>query len=155
MDSSPTSCMMRILFNESVWHMKKWSIQLLVAILALQHAFALANASWQMQFAQKNLPDDITLICSGNAMKWVSISQSDALGEFVFVDPDTFISEDAPQVDCTSKVQADTNSTILFDTVPTITALSAYRSYVQRLYQRPYTSYPYLTVLVRGPPALS
>lgn len=126
-----------------------------MCILAMQRALALGTASWQMHQAQENLPADVTLICSGNTMKWVSISQSDELGQFVFVDPSTFIDDDVPQVDCTSKVQGDLQAFALHKAVYETTSLVSYRALVQRLFARPYTSFAYLKAFVRGPPIRS
>ncbi len=127
---------------------------LLCLSLLSQHAMALSLASYAVSTAKAQQGEDIELICTGADMRWISLSQTELAGEFVFIDLDEHQEADT-SVPCINKVQADTQSTTLHTlSALSVTIITAFNAHIERLAQRPYTAFPYAKALSRAPPAL-
>jgi len=120
--------------------------------LLLQNAMALGLASYSMEKAHRIAGNDVELICTGKTMRYISLSQTDALGEFVFINPDV-LNAPAEHVDCTNGVLADIPQTddVYKSSIASL-PLVRYRALVQRIAQRPYTLFPFTVPLGRAPP---
>ena len=120
--------------------------------LMLQNAMALGLASYSMEKAHRYAGNDVELICTGKTMRYISLSQTEALGEFVFISP-AVLDAPAEHVDCTNSVLADVPQT---DNVHVSSLASLplvrYRALVQRIAQHPYTLFPFAAPLGRAPP---
>jgi hypothetical protein len=124
----------------------------LLLLIALQQALALGSASMQMARAQQYTTDDITLICSGQTMKWVSVSQSELLGEFVYIDPNELNISVPSMIDCTNSVLGDTVSDEWIELPLFETTFDAFSALTIKGYQSPLSAITFLAHWVRGPP---
>ena len=124
----------------------------LLLLIALQQALALGAASVQMARAQQFVTDDVTLICSGPEMKWVSISQSDAMGHFVYIDPADLDVSTPQLIDCTNSVLGDAVNDVVIDQPLFDLVFDVFSELIIKGYQSPYTAVSYLAHFVRGPP---
>ncbi|MFC3092797.1 hypothetical protein DRW07_01085 [Alteromonas sediminis] len=131
------------------------SIYILCLLLALHSGAIALIQNKHIANLQHNAPADIELICTGSTMKWVSVSKTQAAGQFVFVDfqPDNS-DHPSPLLDVTCPVAtlADNQSqiNITIDTIQ-ITNL-IFLAIVESLYQRPYTLFAYRKSQPRSPP---
>ena len=66
--------------------MRGFSLWLLVCLWAQAFVSPL-HASGQLSLQSGDNLNDIVPICTGRDVRWISISQTDVLGQFVFVDP--------------------------------------------------------------------
>jgi hypothetical protein len=132
----------------------------------MQNALALGLAAFSMQQAQLLASEDIELICTGKNMRYISVSQTQLKGEFVYVHLD---SPDFPaltdtlntldpldhsqHIDCTNGTLADlpsSDSSISYYAIDTL--FVRYKALETRLKQQPYTAFAYSAALSRAPP---
>ncbi|ALM92780.1 hypothetical protein [Alteromonas stellipolaris] len=126
--------------------------------LLLQNAMALGLAAVSMEKAQRfttefnDSSNDIELICTGNTMRWISLSATEHAGEFVYVSVD--ISKiPVVHIDCTNSLLSDLPNAVTAPdfSLPLIT-LVRFNNLATAIAQRPYTAYAYATGLSRAPP---
>lgn len=124
---------------------------LLCVLLLLSQAMTTWVAQQAVTRLTSGLPDNIELLCTGSSMKFVSISESLALGQFVYVD----LPEHTQQ---SADFWCDTVNAI-FDhekyeplTLPYLSASQRYAALLQRRLQQPYTAFAYTTAQPRSPP---
>jgi hypothetical protein len=137
------------IINESV---KSTMLCALVLLVALQQALALGAASLQMARAQDLANDDTVLICSGQGMKWISLSQSAAQGRFVYIDPSELDASTPNLIDCTNTVLGDTFADEYVHFSQPVVGFAAIKAALILVYQSPYAAIAYLAHQVRGPP---
>ncbi|MEQ3638152.1 MAG: hypothetical protein ABNH03_00225 [Alteromonas sp.] len=126
----------------------------------MQNALALGLAAFSMQQAQLLVSEDIELICTGKNMRYISVSQTQLKGEFVYVSLD---SPDFPalsdtldssqHIDCTNGTLSDlpsSDSFVSYDAVNTL--FVRYKALETRLQRQPYTAFAYSAALSRAPP---
>ncbi|WP_269518290.1 hypothetical protein [Alteromonas sp. BMJM2] len=129
----------------------------------MQNALALGLAAFSMQQAQLLASEDIELICTGKNMRYISVSQTQLKGEFVYVNldsPDFPALSDTPDtldhsqpIDCTNGTLADlpsSDSGVSHDTIDTL--FVRYKALETRLQRQPYTAFAYSAALSRAPP---
>lgn len=125
---------------------------MLCLCLLVQNALALALASHSMQQARSFVGKDVELICTGNTMRYISLSATEEAGEFVFISPE-LLKAPVEHVDCTNGTLADLPQS---DDIPhfTLTPLSLirYRALVARLAAKPFTAFAFAAPLSRAPP---
>jgi len=124
--------------------------------LLLQNAMALGLAAVSMekahQFTAQFNNDDIELICTGNNMRWVSLSATELAGEFVFVSLDTS-KVAGTHIDCTNSLLSDLPHAVSSpDALPSLIEFARYHSVATSIAQRPYTAFAYAAPLSRAPP---
>lgn len=72
--------------------------------LFLHSALTVLLTSMAVAQAQSYSDQDRVLICTGSNMKWVSLSQTELAGEFVFIDPPEEAVQFQYELDCASEV---------------------------------------------------
>ncbi|WP_111978338.1 hypothetical protein [Algibacillus agarilyticus] len=112
------------------------------------------SAAIQTQQAQAYQNDDLVLICTGNKIKWLSLSATQAQGHFVYVDAPTDAPSNLHQIDCSWGLLAEP---AYQDTqqLQTTLQLVAYKALLLNHYQQPYTTFAYQTAESRAPPTFS
>lgn len=156
--------------------LEKQILLMLIVVLFAQHGMALLATNYKVANAKALNSDDLTLICSGKRMKWISLSQTEKKGYFVFVEPHwvapDLISKadngvdvipnnaelqqsiaDSIEVDCINKVQSDVCSAI---EAPQLNMFVTFRAFFHRVYahyQSQYAALRYLAQPLRGPPS--
>lgn len=142
-------------------------LTILCLSLLLQNALAIGLAAFSMQQARANVSGDIELICTGKDMRYISVSQTELKGEFVFINLDSLntpntltesldphlLSDSTHYIDCTNSTLADLpvgNDSFFTVTVDAIYA--RYQALKARLDQQPYTAFAYAAPLSRAPP---
>lgn len=148
----------------------RYSVLTILCIsLLLQNALAIGLAAFSMQQARANVSGDIELICTGKGMRYISVSQTELKGEFVFISLDSlntpntlkepldshFLSDSTSThyIDCTNSTLADLpvgNDSFYTVTVDAIYA--RYQALKARLDQQSYTAFAYAAPLSRAPP---
>ena len=126
----------------------------------MQNALALGLAAFSMQQAQLLASEDIELICTGKNMRYISVSQTQLKGEFVYVSLDSpdfpalLDTVDSSQhIDCTIGTLADlpsSDSGVSHETIDIF--FVRYKALETRLQQQPYTAFAYSAALSRAPP---
>lgn len=101
------------------------------------------------------MPDDIELVCTGNQMKWISLSQTEQARRFVFVDPPVETQDYDAQQLCPNHYSNDLNHELALQSAQLNEQFVAYKALVQTLVQQPYTSFAYASSFSRAPPRLS
>ncbi len=131
---------------------KRLTVLTLCLCMLLQNALALGLASHTMQHARKMVGDDIELICTGNTMRYISLSATELEGEFVFISPE-LLKAPVEHVDCTNGTLADLPhiDNVSADSTAML-SLVRYRAFVSRIAAAPYTSFAFAAPLGRAPP---
>ena len=96
--------------------------------------------------------NDIELICTGNTMRWISLSATEQAGEFVYVSVD--ISKiPVEHIDCTNSLLSDLPNAVTAPdfSLPLITFVR-FNNLAIAIAQHPYTAYAYAAPLSRAPP---
>jgi len=130
-------------------------IYLLCLLLAVQSGIAAFIQNDKIVHLNETAPADLELICTGSSMKWISVSQTQLAGHFVFVD---FAKEDqqthTPSLDthCPVALIADAQSKATFYLAVFEPVSVILKAITQHLYQRPYTLFPYRKAQPRSPP---
>jgi hypothetical protein len=126
----------------------------------MQNALALGLSAFSMQQAQLLASEDVELICTGKSMRYISVSQTQLKGEFVYVSLDspdfpalTDTLDSSQHIDCTNGTLADlplSDSGVFHDAANAL--FVRYKALETRLHQQPYTAFTYSAALSRAPP---
>ena len=103
---------------------------------------------------QANTTGDIELICTGAQMKWISLSLTEELGRFVFVDAPDDYSDIALDNLCPQGTLADHKFASDTSGHTGLIQFVVFRQFIARLLQRPYTFFAYQKALSRAPPVI-
>ncbi|MCC2617137.1 hypothetical protein LJ739_12865 [Aestuariibacter halophilus] len=104
------------------------------------------NTIKQWQFA------DIELICTGTTMKWVSVSQSQLAGEFVYVEAPAVVADIDLDNLCPMQLQGELPSGLTPAPVAQLDITLTYQVQQARLLAHPYTFFAYQHGQSRAPP---
>lgn len=124
----------------------------LCIVLVLQGAVALLVQQHQLANFKANNQGDVELICTGSQMKWISLSLTEELGSFVFVDAPDGAEELPLDSLCPAGAMADIQSNVALVSLAIQITFDAYRAFAARLNQRPYTLFAYQSAQSRAPP---
>lgn len=125
---------------------------LLCLTIALQGALVAFAQQQNLSALQTSLPFDTELICTGAEMKWISVSQTQQSGHFVYVEPPTDIDNTLVNNACPAGLLADVQPATALVSGSLHSQFVAYQVLVQSLQQHCYTSFAYNTALSRAPP---
>lgn len=112
---------------------------------------SLLVSSWTINQANLFATEDATLICTGNQLRWISLSAFYETGQLSFIEAPENAPESIDEVDCVYSFLAEP-TTDTFNSVQLLASFNAYKSYAASINQRPYTLFAYQTSQSRAPP---
>ena len=127
---------------------------ILCILFASQGGMVAFAQQQQLSAIQSKTHGDTELICTGAQMKWISVSLTEELGRFVFVDGPDDVDQRMLENACPAGTMSDLQSAVAVISDAIVVSFSRFHALVRSLRQRPYTSFTYQTALSRAPPGL-
>ena len=103
---------------------------------------------------QDKTQGDIELICTGTQMKWISLSLTQEIGSFVYVEAPEEFDDTSFEHLCPVGAFADIQPFDELSRTGVLITFQVFQALISRINQRPYTLFAYQNPLSRAPPSL-